>query len=143
MKSWNREKFEKVKLIGIVLFCIAVGSGGAKGFIDKVMNKEEITLSYQEELRTIESIEETKPVTPSSSSEDDRIEADKEISTKININSADSQKLQTLKGIGPTKAESIIKYRDDYGGFTAIEEITEVKGIGAATFLKIKEHITI
>ena len=61
----------------------------------------------------------------------------------IDLNSASSEELQTLKGIGPTKAQAIIDYRDRYGGFTCIEEITEVKGIGEKTFEKIKDQITI
>ena len=62
---------------------------------------------------------------------------------KIDLNTASSEELQTLKGIGPTKAQAIIDYRNRYGGFTCIEEITEVKGIGEKTFEKIRDQIYI
>lgn len=143
MKSWNREKLEKVKLIGIIVFCIAVGSGSIKGFIDHTANKEEVTLGYQEDLRSIGVINDPAEIVLEEYNENDIMNKDHETNKKININTADSQMLQSLKGIGPTKAESIIQYRDDYGGFTAVEEITQVKGIGAATFSKIKDFIAI
>ncbi len=57
----------------------------------------------------------------------------------ININTAGLEELQSLKGIGPAKAQAIIDYRDKYGGFVSPEEITEVKGIGEGTYQKIKE----
>lgn len=61
----------------------------------------------------------------------------------IDINSAGPEELQTLKGIGPAKAKAIIDYRKRYGGFTCIEEITEVKGIGEKTFEKLKDMICV
>ena len=61
----------------------------------------------------------------------------------ININTAGLDELQTLKGIGPSKAQAIIDYRDKYGGFVSPEEITEVKGIGDGTYQKIKDAICI
>lgn len=51
----------------------------------------------------------------------------------VHINSASSAQLQTLKGIGPAKAQAIIDYRDAHGGFKDVMELLEVKGIGPAT----------
>ncbi len=65
------------------------------------------------------------------------------VSEKININTASSEELQTLNGIGETKAAAIIQYRTENGGFNSIEEICRVKGIGDATFNKIRDKITI
>ncbi len=62
---------------------------------------------------------------------------------KINLNTATLEQLDTLPNIGPALAQRIIEYRDKAGGFKTIEEITQVKGIGEATFAKIKELITI
>lgn len=62
---------------------------------------------------------------------------------KININTASSEELQTLNGIGETKAAAIIQYRTENGGFNSIEEILRVKGIGDATFNKIRDRITV
>lgn len=60
---------------------------------------------------------------------------------RININTASEEELMTIKGIGQVKAKAIISYREKYGGFVALEEIMEVKGIGEGTFNKIKDLI--
>lgn len=67
---------------------------------------------------------------------------DEQIGNKININTASSEELQTLSGIGPAKASDVISYREN-NDFQAIEEIQNVKGIGPATFEKIKNQITV
>src|SRR3989338_2618095 len=62
----------------------------------------------------------------------------------VNVNKADSEELQKVKGIGPALAERIIHYRDSNGGnFKALDELKEVRGIGDAKFEKIKSNITI
>jgi competence protein ComEA len=62
---------------------------------------------------------------------------------KININLATVEELQTLTGIGPSKAEAIITFRDENGPFTSPEGLLEVSGIGEKSLEKIKEEITI
>ncbi len=61
----------------------------------------------------------------------------------IDINTADEATLETLSGIGPSKAQAIIDYRTQNGAFAAIEDIQNVSGIGPATFAKIKDYITV
>lgn len=61
---------------------------------------------------------------------------------KVNINTADSEELQTITGVGPATAEKIISYRESNGRFKVIEDIKNVSGIGDKTFDKMKESIT-
>lgn len=61
----------------------------------------------------------------------------------ININTADSETLQQLSGVGPATAEKIIDYRNQNGKFSSIEEIKNVSGIGDKTFEKFKNKITV
>lgn len=63
--------------------------------------------------------------------------------TKININTATVEQLQTLDGIGQSTAETIISYREENGKFTSIEDIKNVSGIGESKFEKIKEKICV
>lgn len=62
---------------------------------------------------------------------------------KIDINTADADLLQTLPGIGAEFAARIIAYRDQMGGFTSVEQIMEVEGIGEKRFEAIKAWITV
>jgi comEA protein len=62
---------------------------------------------------------------------------------KIDINRAEAWLLEALPGIGPAKAQAIIDYRQQNGGFGHIAEITEVPGIGQDIYDNIKELITV
>jgi competence protein ComEA len=61
----------------------------------------------------------------------------------ININTASAAELESLPGIGPVLAQSIVDYRETHGPFGTVEEITEVQGIGQAVFEGIRELITV
>jgi len=64
------------------------------------------------------------------------------IKGQVNINSASQEQLQTLTGIGPSKALAIIEYRQKTA-FKSIEDIKNVSGIGQSAFEKIKDQITV
>jgi competence protein ComEA len=70
-------------------------------------------------------------------------QADDAAARLININTADEATLQTLPGIGAAKAASIVRYREANGGFSSIEEIKKVSGIGDITYENIKGCITV
>ena len=61
----------------------------------------------------------------------------------LNLNTATKDELVALPGIGPAKAQAIIDYRAQQGGFKTIEEMKDVKGIGAKRFDKLKGEITV
>ncbi|TDX52918.1 DUF4912 domain-containing protein [Orenia marismortui] len=63
-------------------------------------------------------------------------------SIKVNINTAMSEELTRLKGIGPALAKRIINYRKNKGKFHSLEEIKKVSGIGKKLFASIKSNIT-
>ena len=65
-----------------------------------------------------------------------------EVSDKISLNKATLEELMTLKGIGESKAKSIIEYREKTP-FKSIGELLNVEGIGKAMFEKIKANISI
>lgn len=74
---------------------------------------------------------------------DDNTNENANNSKLISINTATKEQLMTLSGIGASKAEAIIKYREENGNFSNIEDIMNVSGIGESAFEKIKDNITI
>ena len=62
---------------------------------------------------------------------------------KVNLNTATAEQLMTLSGIGQSKAESILAYREEHGSFTSVEEIMNITGIKEGVFVKIKDSITV
>lgn len=70
-------------------------------------------------------------------------EEKEETTSKISINNASKEELMTLTSIGESKANAIIKYREENNGFKSIEEIKNVSGIGDALFEKIKDNVTL
>lgn len=62
---------------------------------------------------------------------------------KVNLNTATKEELMSLKGIGESRAEDIIRFRESHGDFKKIEDVMKVSGIKDAAFEKIKEDITV
>lgn len=89
-----------------------------------VPNKDEVNFSVEQ----IQSNDEKQ--TPSSTN-------------LININTADLNELQQLTGIGPSKAQAIISYREENGLFQRLEDLLQVTGFGEKTFEKLKNMIKI
>ncbi|QFU75337.1 competence protein ComEA [Halioglobus maricola] len=62
----------------------------------------------------------------------------------VNINTADATALAGgLSGVGASRAEDIVRYREEFGPFTTLEQLTEVKGIGQATVDRNRSVITL
>lgn len=62
---------------------------------------------------------------------------------KVSINRASASEMETLNGIGPSKAANIIKYREENGPFSSVEDLVNVPGIGEKTLESLKERITV
>ena len=70
-------------------------------------------------------------------------EENNEKQIKVNINTANLEKLQTLPGVGESTAKKIIEYREKNGKFSKIEDIKNVSGIGESKFNTLKDSITV
>lgn len=62
---------------------------------------------------------------------------------KINLNTATAEQLQLLDGVGPSTAASIIDYRDANGGFSSVDEVINVRGIGDKKAAQLAEQVTV
>lgn len=69
--------------------------------------------------------------------------AEAESDDRVNINTATTEQLMTLPGIGQSKAESIISFREEHGAFCSVEEIMNIEGIKEGVFSKIKDRIKV
>ena len=63
--------------------------------------------------------------------------------TSININRATEAELVALDGVGSSKAQAIILYREMFGGFKSVDELTKVKGIGTKTVEKNRRRLSV
>jgi competence protein ComEA len=61
----------------------------------------------------------------------------------VNINTATQAELESLDGIGPIKAQSIIDHRKKNGGFKTVDDLKQVDGIGSATLENLRKNISI
>jgi competence protein ComEA len=61
----------------------------------------------------------------------------------VNLNTASQAELETLPDVGPVTAEAIIAWRTEHGGYSAVEELLEVDGIGDVTLSKLAPHVTV
>lgn len=112
-------KIKKVKNIIICISCIAAAFSAAFTYINpKTAGEPEDFIVFY-----------------------DIKKAEAEKDGKISINNATLEELMTLPHIGEVKGKAIIAYREEYGGFVSIEELTEVRGIGEATLEKLRDLI--
>jgi competence protein ComEA len=61
----------------------------------------------------------------------------------VNLNTATETDLDTLPGIGPVTAQAILDWRTEHGGFTAVDELLEVSGIGEVTLEELRPLVTV
>ena len=61
----------------------------------------------------------------------------------VDLNSATQSELESIKGIGPTKAKAIVLHRQKNGAFRSVDELATVKGFGKASVVKLKNQLTV
>lgn len=104
--------------------------GAANSYVNlaqKISDGEKIYFPYEEELKDGISLEASEKDV---STEDDG---------KVNLNTATKEQLMTLPGIGESKANAIIQYRDEHGKFSSLEEIKNINGIKDGVYNQIKD----
>lgn len=118
---------------------IALAGGLTEDAAGNVLNQAEpvsdgqmIQVLTKEEAAGLSAEEEQKEITVSQADDG-----------KININTATAEVLMTLPGVGQSKAESIIAYREERGTFSSIEAIKNVNGIKDGVYNQIKDKITV
>lgn len=63
--------------------------------------------------------------------------------TVVNLNTADAASLTAIKGLGNTKAQAIVNYRQQHGRFASVSDLEKVPGIGPKLYAKIQNQVTV
>lgn len=121
----NKNKNLSVRILIAIALLMAAGLVGYNAFFSK--NAVEIT----ENLVSSETSEQNQETKSGNKNE------------TVNINTAPSEELEKLSGVGKSMAKRIIDYRETHGGFANKEEIMNVKGIGKRVFENIKNNICV
>lgn len=120
----EKENLSARILIAIALF-MAAGLVGYNAFFSKS------SVELSESLVAAETSEENKETKSESKNK------------VVNINTASSEELEKLSGVGKAMAKRIVEYRETHGGFANKEEIMNVRGIGKKVFENIKNNICV
>jgi comEA protein len=140
MLGLNRQE-QQIALFLLVSFCVGCGIKLYQNHRACQLDPEwrvRYDTIYQQ-FKHAQSVDET----PSTTTAQTAVLKKQDLIGKVNINTANSIQLQTLRKIGPALAERIISYRQKNGPFREIIEIKKVKGIGDKTFEQIKNNLTV
>lgn len=62
---------------------------------------------------------------------------------KVDLNAATADQLDTLPGVGEVMAKRIVQWRTDHGGFSKVEQLRDIDGIGESKYRKLREQVTV
>ena len=118
--------YRKAVTVLVILILIGTGFWGVRRFVPTVfLGKPDLIVVPNEERPQNQTTETPAPSTPE----------------LLNINTASTKELQTLPNIGAKMAQRIVDYRTQNGKFTSVDDLQNVKGIGAKTLEKVKPFI--
>ncbi len=126
MKNLLKKSDRIILIVGLCIGCIAFAHPQLSALFHSIFSGNELQKVNGEEVV----LEDVTVKTP---------ELIKQVPL-IDLNEAGVEKLEKLPGVGPVLAERIVKYRNNEGGFTSVDELNEVSGIGPAKLKQIKEE---
>ncbi|MCC6094539.1 MAG: helix-hairpin-helix domain-containing protein [Eubacterium sp.] len=108
-----------------------------------ITDGQQITVYTREEIERQRESGGVLPGQESAEASGDASSAAAPVKSRVNINTATKEELMTLTGIGETRANAIIAYREEHGAFSRIEDIMQIEGIKEKSFAKIRDSIEV
>lgn len=136
----RKERIVISSLLVLVMVMFTISALITKKYNSSSENYAAILKEFEEKSAAIE---ERKKIATNDSLIENKEKGTNTVTFKININTADINELQKLKGIGITYAQRIVDYRQENGEFRSIEELLNIKGIGEKRLEDIKTFITL
>lgn len=136
----RKERIVISSLLVLVMVMFTISALITKNYNSSSENYAAILKEFEEKSAAIE---ERKKIATNDSLIENKEKGTNTVTFKININTADINELQKLKGIGITYAQRIVDYRQENGEFRSIEELLNIKGIGEKRLEDIKTFITL
>jgi competence protein ComEA len=114
-------------------------AGGPRGDVDlSTLNLARVLVDGEQLLVGVEPAVPPPASAPTGSPEDPAAGA-----TPVALNTATLAELETLPGVGPVTAQAILDWRTEHGGFTSVDELLEVSGIGEVTLEELRPLVTV
>lgn len=137
----SSSKKQSLIVIGLALVIIA----GIVVYFS--LSQPKLLNSSTETQSTFEEAEEQAETQTEATYSDDETEAQSETAISVefplNLNTCTAEELCAINGIGTVTASAIIEYREALGGYTSVEQIKEIKGIGDATYEKAAPYLCV
>lgn len=119
-------------------------AGGAKSGVDLAsLNLARVLVDGEQILVGVEPVQAAPPDTGTPSAGAGPAPPGGAPGALVNLNTATMEQLDTLPGVGPVTAQSILDWRAEHGRFSAVDELLEVKGIGEATLADLRDRVTV
>lgn len=134
-----RLKKTELAVLGLTLLAFAVMGGF---FLGRNTMAGPVRVVVRNAAQVVQPVQESGTRT-APSSPGQAVEADAQGAFPVNINTATAEELQALPGIGKTRAEAIVAYREEHGPFTYVEDLRGVNGIGEGILANITNYITV
>lgn len=136
----NNSKRQTLAMIGIVLLVIA----GVLVYVAWSQPRVYVETTVEEAVtEQVATVEQTTASQNASNNVTVVVSSKPQVNYPVNLNTATYDELVSIDGVGEARASLILQYRDEIGGYTSVEQIKNISGIGDAIYAQIAPYLTV